>query len=100
MNLYYVDILWAELSPFLRQPSAISRPRDSFPSEGQWAGRGASSRFSTRRSALLDAILHAPSGTPMTGQFDASAYDVAKHIDAAAIPDDIKTFVTEIAALV
>jgi predicted ATPase len=53
--------------------------------------------------ALLDvrgkAILRPPSGTPSTGQFDASVYDVAKHIDAGAIPDDIKTFITEMTTL-
>jgi hypothetical protein len=33
------------------------------------------------------------------GQFDASALDVAQHIDAAHVPEDIKTFLTELQAL-
>jgi len=33
------------------------------------------------------------------GQFDAGPVEVAKHMDAAAIPDDIKTFLTDLAAL-
>jgi predicted ATPase len=32
--------------------------------------------------------------TPVMGQFDASALDVARCLDAAAIPDDLKTFLS------
>jgi hypothetical protein len=46
--------------------------------------------------ALLDvrakAILKAPSSNATMGQFDVDAIDVARHMEAAAIPDDIKTF--------
>jgi hypothetical protein len=53
--------------------------------------------------ALLDvrakAILREGKSTPVMGQFDASALDVAQHIGAAHVPEDIKTFLTELQAL-
>lgn len=33
------------------------------------------------------------------GQFDASAYDVVKRMEAAAIPDDIKTLLNDLVEL-
>jgi hypothetical protein len=52
--------------------------------------------------ALLDVrgkqILTQPAGTPVLGQVAASAIDVARHMDPAAIPDDIKTFLEELVA--
>jgi hypothetical protein len=32
------------------------------------------------------------------GQFDASAIDVARHMDPTAIPEDVKTFLDELIA--
>lgn len=53
--------------------------------------------------ALLDVrakqILRPSNGTPVLGQFDASPVEVAKTIAPEAIPDDIKTFLRELAAL-
>ena len=53
--------------------------------------------------ALMDVrgkgILKQSGGTAILGQFDAGPVEVAKHMDAAAIPDDIKTFLTDLAAL-
>jgi predicted ATPase len=53
--------------------------------------------------ALLDVrgkqILKARNSVPILGQFDASPSDVAKHMDADAIPDDVKTFLQELVAL-
>jgi AAA domain, putative AbiEii toxin, Type IV TA system len=52
--------------------------------------------------ALLDvrakAILTQPAATPVPGQFDASTMDIARHMDPAAIPVDIKTFLAELIA--
>jgi predicted ATPase len=51
-------------------------------------------------AALLDVrgkqILKPRNGTAILGQFDASAVDVAAHMDANSIPDDIKTFINEL----
>ena len=51
--------------------------------------------------ALLDVrakqILRPGTGTAVLGQFDASPVDVATQMDPAAIPDDIKTFLEELA---
>ena len=53
--------------------------------------------------ALLDvrakSILKAAGSTAVLGQFNASAVDVAKQMDAAAVPDDIKTFLADVVAL-
>jgi len=38
-------------------------------------------------------ILKPRNGTAILGHFDASAVDVAAHMDANSIPDDIKTFI-------
>lgn len=52
--------------------------------------------------ALLDVrakeILRPPSGTAVLGQFDVSAYDVVEHMTAEAVCDDVRTFLTELAA--
>jgi hypothetical protein len=52
--------------------------------------------------ALLDvrgkAILKQSGTTPASGQFDATAIDVARHMDPDAIAEDIKTFLTELIA--
>lgn len=54
-------------------------------------------------AALLDVrgkqILKPRNGTSVLGQFDASAVDVAAHMDANTIPDDIKTFINELVSL-
>jgi Fe-S cluster assembly ATPase SufC len=54
-------------------------------------------------AALLDVrgkqVLKARNGTPILGQFDASAVDVAAHMDEDSIPDDIKTFINELVSL-
>ena len=46
--------------------------------------------------ALLDvrgkSILKASGGSAVMGQFDAGPVDVAREMDPAAIPEDIKTF--------
>lgn len=44
-------------------------------------------------------ILKEGGSTPVLGQFDAGPLDVAKHIDAEAVCDDIKTFLGDVAAL-
>jgi energy-coupling factor transporter ATP-binding protein EcfA2 len=53
--------------------------------------------------ALLDVrakqILRPSGGMAVMGQFDASALDVAKHLDIGAIPEDVKTFLDEVASL-
>lgn len=53
--------------------------------------------------ALLDvrakSILRSPGTTAVHSQFEASAYDVAQHMDAAAIPDDIKTLLSDLTSL-
>jgi predicted ATPase len=53
--------------------------------------------------ALLDvrgkAILRAPGSSATMGQFDASAYDVARYMDPAAIPQDVKVFLGDVAEL-
>ena len=53
--------------------------------------------------ALLDVrakkILKPTGGTAILGQFDTSAVDVARHMDAGAIPEDIKTFLQDLVAL-
>jgi predicted ATPase len=53
--------------------------------------------------ALLDVrgkqVLKAVGSSPVLGQFDVNALDVAREMDAAAIPDDIRTFVGEVVAL-
>ncbi len=53
--------------------------------------------------ALLDVrgkqILKAGNSSPVLGQFDASPLEVARQFDAGAIPDDVKTFLSELADL-
>jgi predicted ATPase len=53
--------------------------------------------------AHLDArakgILREGGSTPVLGQFDAGPLDVAKHIEASAVCDDIRTFLAELVAL-
>lgn len=50
--------------------------------------------------ALLDVrgkeILTLPASTPIMGQVNASAIDVAQHMDPAAIPEDVKTLLDEL----
>ena len=50
--------------------------------------------------ALLDVrakqILKARNSTAVLGQFDASAVDVAEHMDPGAVPDDIRTLLGEL----
>jgi hypothetical protein len=64
---------------------------------------GAQFTDSAPPAALLDVrgkqILKPRNGTAVLGQFDASAVDVAKHMDAGSIPDDIKTFINELVSL-
>jgi len=52
--------------------------------------------------ALLDVrgkqILAAPASTPILGQLDATPIAVAQHMNAEAIPDDIRTFLLEMIA--
>ena len=54
-------------------------------------------------AALLDVrgkqVLKPRNGTAVLGQFDASAVDVAAHMDAESIPNDIKTFIDELVSL-
>jgi hypothetical protein len=45
-------------------------------------------------------ILKPGGGTAVLGQFNASARDVAMHMDPAAIRTDIKTFLAEVKSLV
>jgi predicted ATPase len=53
--------------------------------------------------ALLDvrakSILRAPSSSAILGQFDADPLEVAKHMDASVIPEDIKTFLNDLVTL-
>jgi predicted ATPase len=53
--------------------------------------------------ALMDvrgkAILKPAGGNAAMGQFDVSALDVARHMDVDAIPDDIKTFLSDVTSL-
>jgi predicted ATPase len=61
---------------------------------------GASFPDTNPPQALLDVrgkeILTQPATTPIMGQFDASAIDVARHMDPTAIPEDVKTFLDEL----
>lgn len=53
--------------------------------------------------ALLDVrakeILRASGSAAILGQFDADPIDVASHMDASAIPEDVKTFLRDLADL-
>jgi predicted ATPase len=64
---------------------------------------GANFTDTTPPAALLDVrakqILRPRNGTASLGQVDASPVDVAEHMDARSIPDDIKTFISELVAL-
>jgi hypothetical protein len=44
-------------------------------------------------------ILKPSGGTAVLSQFDAGPVEVAKHMDPAAIPDDVKTFLADLTAL-
>jgi AAA domain, putative AbiEii toxin, Type IV TA system len=64
---------------------------------------GANFTDSEPPQGLLDVrgkhVLKAVGSTAILGQFDVSALDVARAMDAAAIPDDIKTFLDDLVAL-
>jgi predicted ATPase len=53
--------------------------------------------------ALLDvrakSILRAPSSSAILGQFDADPLEIAKNMEPAAIPEDIKTFLDDLVTL-
>jgi predicted ATPase len=53
--------------------------------------------------ALLDvrakSILRAPASSAVLGQFDVDAVEVARKMDPAVIPQDIKTFLSDVASL-
>lgn len=53
--------------------------------------------------ALMDvrgkSILRPSGGTAVLGQLDVDPVEVARHIDAASIPDDIKKFLTDLVSL-
>jgi predicted ATPase len=64
---------------------------------------GANFTDSNPPQALLDVrakqILKEGGSTPILGQFDAGPLDVAKHLEADAVCDDIKTFLDDVAGL-
>jgi hypothetical protein len=64
---------------------------------------GASFTDSEAPQALLDVrgkqVLKTVGSSPILAQFDASALQVAREMDADAIPDDIKTFLNDLVAL-
>lgn len=65
---------------------------------------GANFTDSNPPQALLDVrgkqILKPRNGTAVLAQLDAEALEVAKRMDSAAIPDDIKTFLNELVSLI